>query len=179
MPNHNPEHLLLTKKTHLFVYKLVLKNSKMFHFIRMKLACFRMMFSENISMCVMCRKNKIKLTSERVVSLYGILLLCLKTYYCMCTYSWLGEWQQTFLHCHPVLRQVLEQLPHPLPGATSLVRRFPTEIWTNINLGRRDVYNFGWGHKWIMKREDLKGWKSVKTWWWPVSTYQYFPARPC
>ena len=136
---------------------LVLKNFKLFHFIWMKLASFRMMFSKNISMCVMWRKNKIKLTSERVFSLYGILLLCLKTYYCMCTYSWLGEWQQTFLHCHPVLRQVLEQLPHPLPGANSLVRRFLTEILTNNNLGRRDVYNFGWGHKWMMtKIEDLK-----------------------
>ena len=145
----------------------------------MKLASFRMICSKNISMCVMCRKNKIKLTSERVFSLYGILLNCLKTYYCKCTNSWQGEWQQIFLHCHPVLRQALEQLLHPLPGANSLVRRFPTEIWTNINVGRRDVYNFGWGHKWMMKREDLKCWKYVKTWWGPVSTYQYFPARLC
>ena len=123
----------------------------------MKLASFRMIFSKDISMCVMCRKNKIKLTSECVFSLYGILLNCLKTYYCKCTYSWQAEWQQIFLHCHPVLRQVLEQLPHPLPGANSLVRRFLTEILTNNNLGRRDVYNFGWGHKWMMtKIEDLK-----------------------
>ena len=66
----------------------VLKNSKLFHFIWMKLASFRMICSKNISMCVMCRKNKIKLTSERVFSLYGILLNCLKTYYCKCTNSW-------------------------------------------------------------------------------------------
>ena len=81
--------------SHLYL-PLVLKNFKLFHFIWMKLATFRMIFSKDISMCVMCRKNKIKLTSERVLSLYGILLLCLKTYYCKCTNSWRGEWQQIF-----------------------------------------------------------------------------------
>ena len=94
-----------------------------------------------------------------------------------------GEWQQIFLHCHPVLRQVLEQLPHPLPGANSLVRRFPTEIWTNINLGRRDVYNFGWGHKYewwkgmTWKAESLS--KTGGDQFSRTNTFQLGPVSAC